>query len=254
MFFFTAVKNVLFVIVLINRLMKKLKNANKIKVVAFDADDTLFINEPHFNEAEKNFKQIMQPYIDTEKVADLILNHQIKNLSLYGFGVKSYTLSMIEAAYILSNYKITAREISKIIDVGKNLLQKPVELMPNIEEVLGFLSKKYRLIVATKGDLKDQYRKIHDSGLGIFFHHIEVVIEKKEEDYTKLLQRLGITPQEFVMIGNSLKSDILPVLNIGSQAIYIPFASTWVYEQLDFMPKNENLIEVEKITDLLQVF
>ncbi|WP_372473888.1 HAD family hydrolase [Capnocytophaga sp. ARDL2] len=234
--------------------MKKLKNLQNIKVIAFDADDTLFINEPHFNQAEKIFKHIMSPYIDTDQTADLILQHQVKNLSLYGFGVKSYVLSMIEAAYTLSDYKISAREIEQIIQVGKDLLQKPVSLMPEIECVLQFLAPNYRLIVATKGDLKDQHRKLHDSGLGIYFHHIEVMIKKNEEDYNKLLKRLGVQAEEFIMIGNSLKSDILPVLNIGSQAIYVPFTSTWVYEQIDFKPTHDHFFEIEKIADLPLLF
>ena len=191
------------------------------KVIAFDADDTLWHNEPYFDEAQEKFCGLFQDYASKQEILTLILNHQVKNLPIYGFGIKAFTLSMIESGLELTNHEISGKAIDKILHIGKDLLQKPVELLPNVEEVLQELKSKYKLIVATKGDLKDQHRKLHDSGLGHYFHHIEVMSDKTDLDYTKMLRRLDIHPQDFMMIGNSLKSDVLPVLNIGGFGVHI---------------------------------
>lgn len=224
---------------------------NQYKIIAFDADDTLFINEPYFDEAEQKFTQLMKGYLSKQGIAQELYHKQIHNLPLYGYGIKGYILSMIESALKISDQTISPQVISSILDMGKDMLQKPVELLPNIHEVLEQLSQKYKLIVATKGDLKDQHRKLHFSGLGKYFHHIEVMIEKTEEDYLKLLNRLDIQPHEFCMIGNSLKSDILPVLNIGGTAIHIPFETTWAHEQIHHKITHEKFIEIQSLSELL---
>ena len=205
-----------------------------IKVIAFDADDTLWHNEPYFDEAQNRFCELFQNYASKQELLTLILNHQVKNLPIYGFGIKAFTLSMMEAALQLTNHQLNGKTVELIIQIGKDLLLKPVELLPEVEEVLTALKGKYKLIVATKGDLKDQHRKLHDSGLGHYFHHIEVMSDKKEMDYEKMLNRLDIQPQDFLMIGNSLKSDVLPVLNLGGHAVHIPYHTTWEYEKIDF--------------------
>ena len=180
------------------------------KTIAFDADDTLWHNEPYFDEAQAKFCELFQDFASKQEILQLILNHQVKNMPLYGFGIKAFTLSMIEAALELTNHQINGAIIEKIIAIGKNLLQKPVELMPHVTEVLEQLKGKHKLVVATKGDLKDQHRKLHDSGLGHYFHHIEVMSDKTDLDYTKMLHRLDCQPENFIMVGNSLKSDVFP--------------------------------------------
>jgi putative hydrolase of the HAD superfamily len=160
---------------------------------------------------------------------------------------------MIEAAMRISNNTISIEIIGKIIDHGKELLQKPIELLNGVEETLAQLHGKYKLIVATKGDLKDQQRKLHDSGLGNYFHHIEVMADKQEVNYEKLLKRLEINADEFFMIGNSLKSDVLPVLNIGGHAVHIPFHTTWEHEKISHKVEHPNFKTLEKISDVLEI-
>jgi len=155
------------------------------KIIAFDADDTLWHNEPYFDEAQAKFCELFADYASKQEILQLILSHQVKNLPLYGFGIKAFTLSMIDSALELTNHQISGQGIQKIIDIGRDLLQKPVELLPEVEDVLKQLKGKYKLVVATKGDLKDQHRKLHDSGIGHYFHHIEVMSDKKELDYEK---------------------------------------------------------------------
>jgi len=225
-----------------------------IKVIAFDADDTLWENEPYFEEIEKKFCVLMEDYLSHQSISQEIFRVHIENLSLYGYGIKPYVLSLIEAAISISNQNLPTRAVSKIIEYGKDLLSKPIVLIESIEQTLQQLFGKYKLIVATKGDLLDQHRKLHNSGLGSFFHHIEVMSEKTEEDYIKLLKRLEIAPDEFYMVGNSLKSDVLPVLNIGGFATHVPFRTTWIHERIDFEIKHERFSSVEKISDILTLF
>ncbi len=225
-----------------------------IKVIAFDADDTLWHNEPFFDEAQAKFCELFSDYASRQEILQLILSHQVKNLPLYGFGIKAFVLSMIESALELTNHQISGLVIEKIIQIGKDLLLKPVELLPNVEDVLNQLKGDYKLIVATKGDLKDQHRKLHDSGIGHYFHHIEVMSDKKELDYEKMLLRLDIKPEDFTMIGNSLKSDVLPVLNVGGHAIHIPYHTTWEYEKIDFEIKHDNFMSVAHIKDVVTLF
>ena len=223
------------------------------KIIAFDADDTLWHNEPYFDEAQDKFCELFGGYASKQELLRLILNHQITNLPLYGFGIKAFTLSMIESALELTNHSISGQNIEKVLQIGKDLLQKPVELLPDVISVLEELKGTYKLIVATKGDLKDQHRKLHESGIGAYFHHIEVMSDKTELDYEKMLGRLDCQATDFLMIGNSLKSDVLPVLNIGGHAIHIPYHTTWEYEQIDFEVEHENFRAFEKIKDVLQL-
>jgi len=222
-----------------------------VKTIAFDADDTLWHNEPYFDEAQARFCKLFQDFASSQEILGLILNHQVKNLPLYGFGIKAFTLSMIEVALELTNHNIPGKGIEQIITIGKDLLQKPVELMPNVEEVLESLQGKFKLIVATKGDLKDQHRKLHDSGIGHYFHHIEVLSDKTELDYEKMLGRLDIQAEDFLMIGNSLKSDVLPIINIGGYGIHVPYHTTWEYEKIDFEIEHENFLALSNIKEVL---
>jgi putative hydrolase of the HAD superfamily len=222
------------------------------KIIAFDADDTLWHNEPYFDEAQEKFYQLFKGISSKQKILDLILKYQINNLPLYGFGIKAFVLSMMDAGLELTNLQLTGNETQNIINIGRELLQKPVELLPEVEHVLRELKGKYKLVVATKGDLKDQHRKLHDSGIGHYFHHIEVMSDKKEIDYSKMLSRLDILPEDFTMIGNSLKSDVLPILNIGGHGYHIPYATTWEYEKIDFEIEHPKFKSLSNIADVLK--
>jgi putative hydrolase of the HAD superfamily len=222
-----------------------------LKVIAFDADDTLWANEPFFRETEQKFFEMFQDYLPQHTVARELLKTEIDNLPLYGYGIKGFILSMIETAMRISDKTIPIDVIEKIINEGKELLIKPVELIEGVEEVLTALKGRYRLVMATKGDLLDQHRKLHKSGLGHYFHHIEIMSDKKEIDYEKLIKRLDIGSDEFLMVGNSLKSDVLPVIKIGGHAIHVPFHITWEHETIDHTIEHENFRQVEKIKDVL---
>lgn len=204
-----------------------------IKVIGFDADDTLWVNETYFRDAEHEFAKLLQHYETPNRIEQELFKMEIKNLPTYGYGVKGFVLSMVEMALELSNNNVSNTTISKILELGKDMLNKPVELLDGVEEVLQKLSKKYKLIVATKGDLLDQERKLEKSGLLDYFHHIEVLSDKKEANYSKLLNHLDIKPSEFLMIGNSLKSDILPLINIKANAVHVPFHTTWAHEEIE---------------------
>lgn len=224
-----------------------------LKVIAFDADDTLFVNEPYFQETEQKFCALMSDYLSHQGLSQELFKTEIANLELYGYGIKGYILSMIEAAMRISNKTISVEVIEKITEYGKELLQKPIELLDGVEETLAALHGQYKLVVATKGDLLDQRRKLHNSGLGHYFHHIEVMSDKKEKDYEDLLKRLEIKAEEFFMIGNSLKSDVLPVLNIGGHAVHIPFHTTWEHEKISHKVEHPNFKALEKITEVLPI-
>lgn len=207
-------------------------NYQNIKVIGFDADDTLWVNETYFREAEATFGNLLSEYETLNKLDQELFKKEIDNLPLYGYGVKAFVLSMVESALEQSNYNVSQKTIEAILNIGKDMLNKPVELLDGVEEVLEVLSKKYRLILATKGDLLDQERKLEKSGLTKYFHHIEVLSDKKEANYSKLLNHLDINPSEFLMIGNSLKSDVLPLVNIKAHAVHVPFHTTWAHEQV----------------------
>lgn len=221
-----------------------------IKVIAFDADDTLWVNEPYFREAENRFCELFENYLPQHTSARELLKTEIDNLPLYGYGIKGFMLSMIETAMRISDKTIPLHVIEKIIDEGKALLQKPIEMIEGVEDVLKELKGKYRLVMATKGDLLDQERKLKKSGLEHYFHHIEIMSDKREDDFKKLIRHLDIKPEEFLMIGNSLKSDILPVLNIGGHAIHVPFHTTWVHEVVEGNIEHEKFRAVESIKEI----
>ncbi len=223
-----------------------------IKVIAFDADDTLWVNETYFREAEREFAKLLSSYETENKIDQELFKMEIKNLEMYGYGIKGFVLSMIECALELSNKSVHANVIEKVVAIGKEMLTKPIDLLDGVEEVLSSLHGKYKLIVATKGDLLDQERKLEKSGLLKYFHHIEVMSEKKEKDYQKLVGHLDIHPNELLMIGNSLKSDVLPLVNIGSQAIHVPFHTTWAHEEVSKQDAlSSEYKTVQKITDVL---
>ncbi|WP_139958041.1 HAD family hydrolase [Flavicella sediminum] len=207
-------------------------NFSKIKVIAFDADDTLWVNEPYFREAEDKVAKLLSRYETENKINQELYKIEIDNLPYYGYGVKGFILSMIELSTTLSNQQVHPKIIDEILKIGKEMLFKPIELLEGVPEILESLSSHYRLIVATKGDLLDQERKLQKSGLLSYFHHVEVMSDKKEKDYLKILKHLEVAPEEFLMVGNSLKSDVLPLVKIGASAVHIPFHTTWEHERV----------------------
>lgn len=229
-------------------------NYQNIKVIGFDADDTLWVNETYFREAETAFAKLLSKYETPNKIDQELFRMEIDNLPLYGYGVKAFTLSMVESALELSNYNVSPKTIEAILNIGKEMLNKPVELLDGVEDVLKVLSKKYRLILATKGDLLDQERKLEKSGLTDYFHHIEVLSDKKEVNYSKLLNHLDINPSEFLMIGNSLKSDVLPLVNIKAHAIHVPFHTTWAHEEVTQEEKNgKSYKTIKSLSELIDM-
>ena len=222
-----------------------------IKVIAFDADDTLWINEPYYQETEKKFCGLLEDYMPHHAVSQALFKTEMQNLSLYGYGVKAFMLSMIETALLVSNKTLPIEVVQKIIGYGKTLLEKPVELIAGVEDVLHSLKGRYRLVLATKGDLLDQERKLNKSGLEHYFHHIEIMSDKQDADYLQLIRHLDIKPEQFLMLGNSLKSDVLPVLSIGGHGIHVPYHTTWAHEQVEHHVEHPNFRQVTKITEIL---
>ncbi|MDX5585948.1 MAG: HAD family hydrolase [Aureibaculum sp.] len=223
-----------------------------IKVIALDADDTLWVNETYYREAENKFIKLLSKYETENKLDQELFKMEMKNLHLYGYGVKSFILSMVESALELSNFKIKPAIIQQIVEIGKEMLEKPIELLEGVEDTLKALQPKYRLILATKGDLLDQERKLEKSGLIKYFHHIEILSDKKADNYKKLLSHLDIMPSEFLMVGNSLKSDVLPLLEIGAKAIHVPYHTTWAHEVVEQNGNSNDFKTVKKLINILK--
>jgi putative hydrolase of the HAD superfamily len=220
-----------------------------IRVIAFDADDTLWVNETYFREAEEKFASLLEDFLPQHAIMKELYRTEIGNLGLYGYGIKGFMLSMIETALRISGEKMPIALVEKIIQIGQEMLVKPVDLLPGVKEVLESLQGKYRIVLATKGDLVDQERKLQKSGLEGYFHHIEIMSEKRTSDYQKLIGHLDIQSSEFVMIGNSLKSDVLPVLELGGYGIHVPFHTTWVHEQVDHEVTHERFFTAEHLEE-----
>ena len=225
---------------------------SNIKVLGFDADDTLWVNETYFRNAEEKFAELLDIYETKNNIDQELFKTEIKNLEIYGYGIKGFMLSMVESALDLSNNRISQATISEILNLGKEMLSHPVELLEGVEEVLNELKDRYRLIILTKGDLLDQERKLEKSGLSKYFHHVEVLSDKKEENYKNLLDHLEIPVEDFLMIGNSLRSDVLPLLNIGAKAVHIPFHTTWKHEEVKLKEHQNGHLTLNTISDILK--
>ncbi|SEW52073.1 HAD family hydrolase [Chitinophaga arvensicola] len=222
-----------------------------IKVIAFDADDTLWVNEPYFQETEARFCSLLEDYLPHHTVSQELFKTEMANLSLYGYGIKGFMLSMIETVLQVSENTANPEIFHRVLEYGKEMLNKDIELLDGVEEVLKALFGKYRLVVATKGDILDQERKLKKSGLEHYFHHIEIMSDKKEKDYLKLLKHLDCRPESFLMLGNSLKSDVLPVLALGGHAVHIPYHTTWVHEQIDHTIEDPRFYQFNSMADIL---
>lgn len=199
-------------------------------VIAFDADDTLWHNETNYRTTEEHVTQMLSAYQPSEAVTEAIYETEMRNLGLFGYGVKSFALSLIEAAIEVSEGKVTAAEVQSIIDQARGMLERPIEVLDGVVETLEALNGRYDLMLITKGDLLDQGSKVTRSGLREAFAFVEVVADKTPDIYRRLLGRHSIDPARFLMVGNSLRSDILPVTAIGGQAVYIPHDLTWAHE------------------------
>ncbi|MDO1511704.1 HAD family hydrolase [Maribacter confluentis] len=227
-------------------------NFEGVRVIGFDADDTLWVNETYFRDAEEKFTSLLEKYETKNKIDQELFSTEIRNLDLYGYGIKGFVLSMIECALELSNNQVSQKTILECLNLGKEMISRPVELLNGVTQVLEQLKDKYRLIVLTKGDLLDQERKIERSGLSQYFHHVEVLSDKKEKNYRDLLDHLQISPSEFLMIGNSLKSDVLPLVGIGARAVHVPFHTTWQHEEVLEPVENNGYITISALTDILE--
>jgi putative hydrolase of the HAD superfamily len=199
-------------------------------VIAFDADDTLWQNETLYQAAQNQFIQMISGYANPEEVEKALFEADIRNLPYFGYGIKGFALSMIETAVEVSRVQVQGEEIRKIIELAKGMVQADIQLFEHVRETLEEISQAYPLMIITKGDLLDQESKLKRSGVMDLFTHFEVVSDKTPESYAALLQRHHIDPQRFLMVGNSLRSDILPVTALGGKAVYIPYHLTWAHE------------------------
>lgn len=208
-------------------------------VIGFDADDTLWHNESIFEKVHERYRALLAQYHPAVTVDRTLFATEMRNLELYGYGVKGFTLSAIETAIALTGGRISADEIQRLIDLGREMLAHPVELLEGIAETLPVVAARHRVILITKGDLRDQERKLAKSGLAEHFHHVEIVSEKDEATYAAILRRQSLPANRFLMVGNSLKSDILPVLALGGSGAYVPYHLTWAHEHVDDVPVAE---------------
>ena len=221
-------------------------------LIAFDADDTLWSNQPHFDQVEARLFEIMAHCGDAARISTQLNAVQRRNMQLFGYGAKSFMLSMIETVIQLTDGAVTGADVQQILDMGKDLLRYPIEPLPGVVEVLTELRRRgHRLLLLTKGDLFDQESKLARSGLGDFFDHVEVVSEKDEATYRRLLTRYGATAENFVMVGNSLKSDILPVARLGFRAIHVPYHANWIFEHVE--PGQLAGLEFHTVQDVREV-
>jgi putative hydrolase of the HAD superfamily len=223
---------------------------SRFDVIAFDADDTLWHNERLFLDAQARFTALLAQYHPAEWVAARLYETEMRNMQHFGYGIKAFALSMIETALDLSEQRISGEDVRAILDTAKQMLAADVDLVEHAPGILGALSRRYPLMVVTKGDLRDQHAKMARSGLALHFQHVEVVTEKSRGDYEGLLRRHGLTPERFVMVGNSLRSDILPVLALGGTAIYVPHPHTWAYEAAEAPPASPRYHEIAQLTQL----
>ncbi len=217
------------------------------QIIGFDADDTLWENEVFFHQAQMKFIELHPHIKDPEEV---IFQIEKKNIEFYGYGIKGFILSLLETSVRSSNNQLDFQNIAKIIKIGKDMLAQPIQLLPDVKNTLRHLSEHYTLIMITKGDLLDQQRKVKESGLLKYFSLIEIVSEKDEQTYLEILEKSNISPKDFLMVGNSLKSDVLPVRKIGGTGVYIPHKLTWKHEEVDSTFDLERVVELKTISAL----
>ena len=222
-----------------------------IEMIAFDADDTLWENEIYYQNALEDLIKILSPWESPEVVNEIVNDIEHRNMNQYGYGIKAFILSLIEAALQISNHEIQGESVAKILAIGRSMLEADIHMKPKVRETLTALKGKFPLMVITKGDLLDQSAKIKRSGLEGFFKIIEIVNDKDEETYLSILEDHHINPHHLLMVGNSIRSDILPILNIGGKAVYIPSETTWSHEIVpDFNADNHGFFELTHMGEL----
>lgn len=208
-------------------------------IIAFDADDTLWHNERLYADAQAHFRQLLSQYHSLEWIDEQLYQTEMRNMQHFGYGIKAFALSMIETAVDLTEGRISGSEIKTIVDKAKAMLTAKVELLEHVAEAVAKVAQTYTLMVITKGDLLDQESKVARSGLAQYFRHVEIVSDKNCHTYAALLQRHALAPERFLMVGNSLRSDILPVLELGAYAVYVPYALTWAHENAERPPTGQ---------------
>lgn len=223
----------------------------RLAAIAFDGDDTLWHNERIFTVTQERFAALLGPYSADDPMRRLH-ETEMRNLQFFGYGIKAFTLSMIETALELSDGEIPGRDIGTIIQLSREMLQHPTELLPGVRETIESLGQRYRLMIITKGDLFDQESKIARSGLADLFEHVEVVSEKDEATYRRVLARHGVAPEEWLMVGNSVRSDILPAVAIGGRAVHVPYFTTWAHEEAELGDEGRDRVwEIERMDQLI---
>jgi putative hydrolase of the HAD superfamily len=221
-----------------------------VTTLALDGDDTLWSSETLYEVTSHQFAELLAPWLAGRDAEAELLATERRNLRLFGYGVKGYMLSMIETAIEVSEGLVTAREIQQVIDWGKGMLAHPVELLEGVRDTVDELAGSYRLLLVTKGDLFHQETKVAGSGLAERFWRIEIVGEKDEATYGRILAEHGIAPDEFVMVGNSVRSDVLPVLALGGRAVHVPHRLTWALEAVEAPAEQDGYWTIERLADL----
>ena len=225
------------------------RRIDQFDVVAFDADDTLWRSEDSFRHAEQRFVELVRPHAPAGvDVHAALVAVERADISLTGYGVKAFTLSMVRAAINVTEGAIPSAVVGELADLGRSMLVEDVHLLPYVSEVLAVVSPSVRTVLITKGDLVHQTRKVTTSGIEHHFTDVEIVLEKDPDTYAKVLARLGVAPERFLMIGNSVRSDVLPVLALGGHAIHVPYHITWEHERVD--DHGEDVVELSSIADV----
>jgi putative hydrolase of the HAD superfamily len=220
--------------------------------IAFDADDTLWHNERFFQLSQSRFVDMLSDYADPKNLEDRLMAAELRNMGHYGFGVKGFTLSMIETAIDVTDGAVHASVIKELLKIGQDMLQHPMELLEGAHLAVATLSQSVPLYVITKGDLLHQERKLAQSNLGDYFTGVEIVSDKTPAVYQSILDKIGCAPDEFLMIGNSVKSDILPVLDIGGWACFVPFEISWQYEVAQIPTPHPRFKQITSLLDFLK--
>jgi putative hydrolase of the HAD superfamily len=221
-----------------------------ITTVAFDADDTLWHNERFFQMTQAHFADLLSEYTDRETLMQRLLAAEHRNLGHYGFGIKGFTLSMIETALEVTDERVAGHVIAKILESGREMLRHPVELLPHAREAVEHARQGFRIMLITKGDLLDQERKLAQSGLGDLFDGVEIVSEKTEGTYAEIFGRHAEGASRALMIGNSLKSDVLPMLTLGGWAVHVPYHVTWELEEATLPNEAPRLQVIQDLSGL----
>ncbi|MBO0335263.1 HAD family hydrolase [Sneathiella sp. CAU 1612] len=225
-------------------------SSNSLTVIGFDADDTLWQNEYFFRMTEEKFAALLGDFADSDHITERLIEAERRNLEFYGYGIKGFTLSMIETAIEVTEDKVPASVLHDILRTGREMLRHPVETLPYVRETLMELHGRYRLVMITKGDLFDQERKLAQSGLGDLFDDVQIVSEKNRHTYQRIFSNAGRTPLESMMVGNSLKSDIIPAIEAGSVGVYVPHDLTWVHEHAEAPVDNARFHSIDHLGEL----